>query len=72
MEKLEHFRHILLFELNRRAKAAEAKRNSFTVYGDNAVGENTTRKWFSLVLRIVLTLVTLHVQKDLRGLMKIV
>ena len=44
-EKLQHFRHILLFEFNRWAKAAEAARN--IIYGDNTIGESTTRKWFS-------------------------
>ena len=47
MEKLEHFRYILLFELNRGAKAAEAARNICVVYGDNAIGDSTPRKWFS-------------------------
>ena len=47
MEKLEHFRHILLFEFNRGTKAAEAARNICAVYGENAIGESTARKWFS-------------------------
>ena len=47
VKKLEHFRHILLFEFNRGAKAAEAARNICAVYGDNAIGESTARKWFS-------------------------
>ena len=47
MEKLEHFRHLLFFEVNRGAKTAEAVRNICAVYGDNAIGESTTRKWFS-------------------------
>ena len=47
MEKLEHFRHILLFEFNKGAKAAEAVRNICAMYGDNAIGETTERKWFS-------------------------
>ena len=47
MEKLEHFRHILLFEFNRGAKAVEAARNILAVYGDNTIGESTARKWFS-------------------------
>ena len=46
MEKLEHFRYILLFEFNRGAKAAEVARNICAVHGDNAIGENKTRKWF--------------------------
>ena len=47
MEKLEHFRHNLLFEFNRGAKAAEAARNIYAMYGDNAIGESVARKWFS-------------------------
>ena len=47
VEKLEHFRYILLFECNRGAKATEAARNICAVYGDNAIGERTARKWFS-------------------------
>ena len=47
VEKFEHFRHILLFEFNRGAKAAEAARNICAVYGDNTIGESTARKWFS-------------------------
>ena len=47
MEKLEHFRHILLFEFSREAIAAEAARNICVVYEDNVIGENTARKWFS-------------------------
>ena len=47
MEKLEHFPYILLFEFNRRAKAAEAARNICAVYGDNAIAESTARKWLS-------------------------
>ena len=33
VEKLEHFRHILLVEFNRGTKAAEAARNICAVYG---------------------------------------
>ena len=47
MEKLEHFRHILLFEFSRGAKAAEETTNICTVYGDNAIGESMVKKWFS-------------------------
>ena len=46
MEKLEHFRHILLFEFNKEAKVADAARNICVVYWDNAVGESTARKCF--------------------------
>ena len=44
VEKFEHFRYILLFEINRGAKSAEADRNICAVYGENAIGESTTRK----------------------------
>ena len=47
MEKFEHFRHILLFEFYRGAKAAVEARNICAVYGDNAIGESMARKWFS-------------------------
>ena len=47
MEKLEYFRHILLFEFSRGAKAAEAARNICAVYGDNAIWESTAGKWLS-------------------------
>ena len=46
MKKFERFRHILLFQFNRGAKAEEVGRNIFAVYGDNAIGGNTARKWF--------------------------
>ena len=41
VEKLEHLRHILLFEFNGGAKAA---RNICAVIGDNAIGERTSKK----------------------------
>ena len=47
VEKLEHFRRIFLFELNRGAKAEETARNICTVFGDNAIGESTANKWVS-------------------------
>ena len=47
VEKLEHFRHILLFEFNRGAKAPEATTNIYAVYGDSAIGDRMARKWFS-------------------------
>ena len=47
MEKLEHFRHILLSEFNRGEKAAETARNISVMFGDNVIGESMARKWFS-------------------------
>ena len=47
VEKLEHFRHIFLFEFNRVAKAADVGRHICDVCGDNALGQSTARKWFS-------------------------
>ena len=72
VEKLEHFRHILLFEFNRGAKAAEAARNMCAVYGDNAIGESTARKWFSHFKEDRFDIRTLHIQEDIRGLKMIV
>ena len=52
VEKLEFFWHILLFEFNRGAKAAEAARNICVMYGDNAIGgsfwHSTFRKTFGV------------------------
>ena len=39
--------HILLFEFNRGAEAAEAARKICAVYEYNDIGESTARKWFS-------------------------
>ena len=47
VEKLEHFRHTLLFEFNRRSKAVEAARNICAVYGNNAIEKRMARKWFT-------------------------
>ena len=49
VQKLEHFRHILLLVSNRGAKAA---RYICAVYGDNTIGESKATKWFYL-LRII-------------------
>ena len=43
MQKLEHFRHTLLFDFIREANAAEAARNICVVFGDNVIGESTAR-----------------------------
>lgn len=47
VEEKEHFRHLLLFQFNRKVSAAEAARNIREVYGEDAMGESTARKWFS-------------------------
>ena len=64
MEKFEHFRHILLIEFNGRAKAAEAARNICAVYGTMPSERTRQENGFLVLRRIVLTLVTLHVQED--------
>ena len=69
MEKLEDFRH---FEFNRWAKAAEAARNICAVYGIMPSEKARHENGFLVLRRIVLTLVTLYVKEDLRGLVKIV
>ena len=47
MEKLEHFRHIRLFEFIRGAKVVEAARNICTMYGGQWLQREQARKWFS-------------------------
>lgn len=47
VEKNLHFRHILLFEFNRGANAAEAAKSICCVYGEGAITERTSQKWFS-------------------------
>ena len=62
VEKLKHFWHILLFEFSR--GAAEAARKIYAVYGDNAIGESTARKWFSCFEEDHFDIsVTFHVQE---------
>ena len=72
MEKLVHFRHILFFEFNREAKAAEAARNICAVYGDNAIGDSMARKWFSHFKEDHFDISDTPCLEDLRGLIKIV
>ena len=58
VEKLEHFRHILLFEFNREAKAAEAAL-TFALYMETMPSERAWQENCFLVLRrIILTLMT--------------
>ena len=66
------FPHILLFEFDRGAKATEATKSICAVYGDNAIGESTTRKLFSRFNEDRFGIIDTPVQEDLRGLMKIV
>ena len=40
IEKNEHFRHVLLYEFNRGAKAAEAARNICAIYGKDSLAES--------------------------------
>ena len=47
MDKIEHFRHHLLFAFNRGVNAAEAAREICSVYGNGAIPESTARRWFS-------------------------
>ena len=57
---------------NRAAKAAETPGNICAVYGNNALGESTQENGCRFKEDFFFTLVTLHVQEDFRGLMKIV
>jgi hypothetical protein len=47
VEKNEHFRHFLLYELNQGSKAAEGARNICAVYGEDSFAERTDQKWFA-------------------------
>ncbi|KAJ4431619.1 hypothetical protein ANN_20218 [Periplaneta americana] len=61
VEKVEHFRHIFIFEFNRGSKAAAAARNICAVYGDNASGEIPTNE------RVVYTLfMSMAVRRGMR------
>lgn len=45
--KYEYFRHILSSGFNLEVKASDATRTIYIVYGEDAVRESTTVKWFS-------------------------
>ena len=57
---------IFFSEFSRVTKAEEVARNICAEFGVNSIGNSTARKWFSRLMRIVLALVTLHIQEDLR------
>ncbi|KAJ4435977.1 hypothetical protein ANN_18601 [Periplaneta americana] len=59
----KHFRHILLFEFNIAAKAAEAARNICAVYGKNAIGESCKKTVLSFQHTTPRTKVNVHPQK---------
>ena len=46
VEEKKHFRHLLLFQFNRKVSAAEAAWNIREVYGEDAMGASTAQKWF--------------------------
>ena len=71
-EKLEHFQHILLFEFYRGAKAAEGARNFAACMGTMPSERARQENGFLDLRRIVMTIVTLHVQEYLWGLMNVV
>ena len=72
VEKLEYFRHILFFEFKGGGRKQRRRPETFapcmgTMPSVRARQENG----FLVLRRIALTLVILHVQEDLQGLMKI-
>lgn len=46
-EEKIHFRHIMLFYFRKGKSAAQTVNKICSVYGDDAVGESTVRKWFA-------------------------
>ena len=46
VDKNDHFRHLLLFEFNKRSNASQAARNICAVYGEDSINERTARRWF--------------------------
>ena len=71
MEKLEHFRHILLFEFSGEVKARGRPETFAPSMGTMPLERRRQENGILVLRRIVLTLVTLHIQEDLWGLMKI-
>ena len=64
MEKFEHILHILCFEFNREAKAAEAPETYAPCMGKMPSEKARQENCFLVLRRIFLKLVTLHVQED--------
>jgi transposase len=47
VDKKVHFRHLLLFTFNQGLNASKAAQTICAVYGKDAIGESTARKWFA-------------------------
>ena len=67
MEKLQHFRHILLFEFNKGVKAAGTTTNICAVLGAMPSERAGQENGFLVLRRFVLILVILHVHKRPSG-----
>ena len=72
MEKLEHFRDILLFSSIQGRKQRRRQETFAPCIGIMPSERAREENGFLVLRRIFLPLVTLHAQEDLRGLMKIV
>ena len=46
-EKKIHFRHLMIFYFRKGKSAAQTVNKICSVYGDDALGESTVRKWFA-------------------------
>lgn len=42
-----HFRHIMLFYFKKGKNATQTQRKIYAVYGEDAIKEQTCRKWFA-------------------------
>ena len=46
-ENMQHFQHIILYNVSRRAKMQPTCKNRFWKYGEGAVTDRTCQQWFA-------------------------
>ena len=72
MEKLKYFRHIIHFEIKKGTKGAGRPETFALCMGTTPSERARQENGFLILRRIILTLVTLHIQEDLQGFMSII